>query len=109
MGPEQAVKAHQLVKATVMLPVHWGLFNLAAHVWTEPMERAIVAARKSGVPLVAPMLGGSVDPLNPESVGIWWPELPWVSEEDKPIRSSGVDHLMQPQRLSAERKTAIGS
>lgn len=109
MGPEQAVKAHQLVRATVMLPVHWGLFNLAAHVWTEPMERTLVAARKSGVFLVAPMPGGSVDPMNPESVGIWWPELPWVPEEEKPIRSSGVDHLMQPQRLSAERKAALGS
>ncbi|BCS97811.1 Zn-dependent hydrolase [Desulfoluna limicola] len=109
MGPEQAVMAHQLVGAKVMLPVHWGLFNLAAHVWTEPMERAIVAAQKSGVTLVAPVPGGSVDPMNPAPVDIWWPDLPWVPAEEKPIRSSAVEHLLQPQRLSAERKAVIGS
>ena len=43
LGPEQAVRANQLVKGRVMLPVHWGLFTLAYHGWTEPIERARVA------------------------------------------------------------------
>jgi L-ascorbate metabolism protein UlaG (beta-lactamase superfamily) len=48
-GPEQAVLAHRLVRGAVMLPVHWGLFDLALHGWTEPMERVLVAARAAGV------------------------------------------------------------
>jgi L-ascorbate metabolism protein UlaG (beta-lactamase superfamily) len=35
IGPEQAVQAHELVRGRVMFPVHWGLFQLAFHGWTE--------------------------------------------------------------------------
>lgn len=48
LGPEQAVLAHQQVGGAVMLPVHWGLFDLALHGWTEPMERVVAAAQKAG-------------------------------------------------------------
>ena len=41
LGPEQAIIAHQLVKGKTMIPVHWGLFDLALHGWTEPAERII--------------------------------------------------------------------
>ena len=37
-GPEQAVLAHHMVGGNVMVPVHWGLFDLALHGWTEPAE-----------------------------------------------------------------------
>ena len=40
IGPEQAVLAHQLVRGKVFLPIHWGLYALAYHGWTEPAERA---------------------------------------------------------------------
>ncbi|MEM9292382.1 MAG: MBL fold metallo-hydrolase [Acidobacteriota bacterium] len=49
LGPEQGVRAHQLVRGKVMLPVHWGLFGLNAHGWTEPAERVLVAAANNGV------------------------------------------------------------
>ena len=45
LGPEQAVEAHRRVRGAVMLPVHWGLFALASHGWTEPIERVLAAAR----------------------------------------------------------------
>ncbi len=45
LGPEQAIEAHLRVRGAVMLPVHWGLFALASHGWTEPIERAVVASR----------------------------------------------------------------
>ena len=47
LGPEQAVRAHQLVRGAVMLPVHWAGFDLALHSWTEPIERLMVAAAAS--------------------------------------------------------------
>ncbi|HEY1101478.1 MAG TPA: MBL fold metallo-hydrolase, partial [Myxococcota bacterium] len=42
LGPEQAVTAHQMVRGKVLLPIHWGLWVLAMHGWTEPMERVLV-------------------------------------------------------------------
>ena len=43
LGPEQAVEASRLVQARAMMPVHWALFKLASHGWTEPVERVLAA------------------------------------------------------------------
>lgn len=89
MGPEQAVQAHQMVRGKVMLPVHWGLFSLSTHSWTEPIERASVAALHAGVPLATPRPGESVEPgAAPLPIKAWWPALPWRSAHDYPIVST---------------------
>lgn len=90
-GPEQAVRAHQLVRGRVLLPVHWGLFALAYHSWTEPVERVLVAAQKAGVPVLVPRPGQSVEPATPPPFERWWPTLPWKTAEQRPIVSSQVD------------------
>jgi L-ascorbate metabolism protein UlaG (beta-lactamase superfamily) len=90
LGPEQAVQAHQLVRGDVMLPVHWGLFDLALHGWTEPMERVIAAAEKAGVRVAAPKPGGMVEPALVGPVERWWPAVPWRTVEQSPVWSSGV-------------------
>ena len=46
IGPEQAVIAHQWLRGKALLPIHWGLFDLALHNWTEPIERTLLAAEK---------------------------------------------------------------
>ena len=38
------MRAHQLVRGKVLLPAHWGLFTLAYHAWTEPIDRVLAAA-----------------------------------------------------------------
>jgi L-ascorbate metabolism protein UlaG (beta-lactamase superfamily) len=88
IGPEQAVRAHQLVGGRVMLPVHWGLFRLAYHGWTEPIERALAAAAKDGVTLIAPRPGQSVEPSSPPPFDHWWPSLPF---SNTPIVSTQMD------------------
>ena len=90
LGPEQAVEAHQMVGGKVMLPVHWGTFDLALHGWTEPMERVLVAAQAAGVTVVTPRPGESVSPLAPTAPSRWWPSLPWETEAQSPARSSGL-------------------
>lgn len=87
-GPEQAVRAHQLVRGRALLPVHWGLFALAYHSWTEPVERVLVAAQKAGVAILVPRPGQSVEPATPPPFERWWPELPWQTAEQRPIVSS---------------------
>lgn len=91
LGPEQAVTAHQLVRGRVMLPVHWGLFNLAFHGWTEPAERVLVAAKRLGVTAVFPKPGQSFEPAEPPPFERWWPDLPWETAEQAPIVASQMN------------------
>ncbi len=100
LGPEQAVLAHQLVGSRVMFPVHWGLFDLALHSWTEPIERTLVAAKKHAVEVASPRPGGSFEwsdaPL--PAVDRWWPNVPWQTVDEAPSWSSSVDDLLNGYR-----------
>jgi L-ascorbate metabolism protein UlaG (beta-lactamase superfamily) len=91
IGPEQAVRAHGMVRGRVMLPMHWGLFQLAPHAWTEPIERAVAAAGSAGTVIVMPRPGGSIEPEAPPAAARWWPAVPWVDATKDPIRSTKVD------------------
>jgi L-ascorbate metabolism protein UlaG (beta-lactamase superfamily) len=90
LGPEQAVRAHRLVRGQAMLPLHWALFDLALHGWTEPMERVLVAAAREGVRVATPRPGGRVEPASLGAVERWWPDVPWQSAAEAPIRSTGI-------------------
>lgn len=91
IGPEQAVLAHQMLQGRVLLPVHWALFPLAAHGWTEPIERALAAAGNAGQTVIAPKPGQSIEPTAPPSLERWWPELPWKTGAQDPIVSTQVN------------------
>jgi len=100
LGPEQAVIAHQLVGAKVMLPVHWGLFNLANHGWTEPIQRVLLAAEQTGVVVVAPRPGGSVEPTKGAFVDEWWDKtVAWKRVAERPAWSTSVEKLQKPSVL----------
>jgi L-ascorbate metabolism protein UlaG (beta-lactamase superfamily) len=87
IGPEQAVEAHQLVGGRVMLPVHWALFELAPHTWTEPIERVAIAAETRRVQLITPRPGQSVEPASARFER-WWPKLPFQTAAEAPIVST---------------------
>jgi L-ascorbate metabolism protein UlaG (beta-lactamase superfamily) len=72
MWPEQAVQAHQDVRAGLMLPVHWGTFNLAIHDWNEPAERLVRAANSAGIKIVTPRPGQLVDLAALPDPEYWW-------------------------------------
>jgi len=88
IGPEQAVQAHQLLRGRVMLPMHWGLFALAYHGWTEPIERVLAAAEPVAVQVIAPRPGESVEPARASTLVRWWPKLRWESALRHPIVST---------------------
>ncbi|MBO6575154.1 MAG: MBL fold metallo-hydrolase [Rhodothermales bacterium] len=98
LGPEQAVQAHQMVRGGLMLPVHWGLFDLALHGWTEPAERVRAAAGAAGISVAFPRPGESVT-LDDYSSEVWWPELPWQNAEEAPNVSTGVSELTTTRGL----------
>ena len=39
LGPDGAVEAFEALGAKVLMPIHWGLFDLGLHAWRQPMER----------------------------------------------------------------------
>jgi len=91
IGPEQAVLAHQMLRGRVLLPVHWGLFGLAFHGWTEPIERVLAAAGQAGQSVLVPRPGQSVEPEAPPAFERWWPELPWNTAAQDPIVSTKLN------------------
>ncbi|MEP6780721.1 MAG: MBL fold metallo-hydrolase, partial [Gemmatimonadaceae bacterium] len=90
LGPEQAVNASQRVNARTMLPVHWALFTLATHAWTEPVERSLIASKTAGVMLLTPKPGEAFEPTSAHTSVRWWPTLPFKTAAEVPIVSSHV-------------------
>ncbi|WP_428328378.1 MBL fold metallo-hydrolase [Mucilaginibacter sp.] len=70
MGPDNASNAHIALKGALMMPLHWGTFNLAPHAWYEPIERLTVYANDKHIKLFVPEPG---KPTEPEPyVSDWW-------------------------------------
>ena len=72
LGPDNALKALQLLGGGAFLPVHWGTFSLAMHAWDEPAETLLSMAPRQGVQLLMPQLGQAVEPAQVDSVTPWW-------------------------------------
>lgn len=106
IGPEQAIEARVALGSGLFIPVHWGTFDLAMHGWTEPVERVLVAAERAGVPIAVPLPGESIEPASPPRLSRWWPSVPWLTAEDTPIVSSGIE---QPWRTAQKPKTLVGT
>jgi L-ascorbate metabolism protein UlaG (beta-lactamase superfamily) len=72
MGPERASEAQLALRGKLLLPIHWGTFNLSLHSWTEPVERIIQYAAQKNFTLVLPKPG---QPLEITGMGYnseWW-------------------------------------
>jgi L-ascorbate metabolism protein UlaG (beta-lactamase superfamily) len=73
MMPEETVQAAQDLRANVLLPVHWGKFQLALHSWDESIRRVTARATERGVSITTPMLG---EPItiggNTLPAAHWW-------------------------------------
>jgi len=72
LNPEQAVAAHQSLNGGVLLPIHWGTFNLAFHDWNEPPERLLKAAAAENTQVIIPRPGQTVSIAKPPPAEFWW-------------------------------------
>jgi L-ascorbate metabolism protein UlaG (beta-lactamase superfamily) len=71
MGPDHASDAHIALKGKLMMPIHWGTFNLSTHAWDEPIERLLKYAKEKNIELFIPEPGKPTEvkgALNSE----WW-------------------------------------
>jgi L-ascorbate metabolism protein UlaG (beta-lactamase superfamily) len=61
MGPDGAAKAFAQLSAGhvggLLMPIHWGLFDLALHGWRQPIERMTQLADEAGIRLLSPEPG----------------------------------------------------
>jgi len=72
MDPEKAISAHSLLNAEVLLPIHWGTFNLAMHTWKEPVQKIIELSKKKQVKLLLPTPGSICEINGKELISGWW-------------------------------------
>lgn len=58
MGPDGAAEVFAAMGATgLLMPIHWGLFDLALHAWRQPIERITELADHAGWKLWSPEPG----------------------------------------------------
>jgi len=73
--PEEAVQAFIDLKGQKLVPVHWGMFDLALHSWHEPIERVTAEAKKRDIDIITPRLGQLVSIKQKSVFEDWWSEL----------------------------------
>ena len=72
MGPDNATNAHLALKGKVMMPIHWGTFDLALHAWREPVQQFEQLARQKNITGFMPLPG---EPTEFTGEGLntrWW-------------------------------------
>jgi len=71
MGPEGALRSFRAMGGGgLLMPVHWGLFDLALHYWTQPIE---MIWREEGLKLWSPTPGVPSDVVKGEELrSEWW-------------------------------------
>jgi L-ascorbate metabolism protein UlaG (beta-lactamase superfamily) len=75
MTPEEGVRAHGDLtgeSGAVLLPIHWGTFDLAPHAWDEPIERTLAAAVPLGHTVATPRPGEPFEPGTDTDFRPWW-------------------------------------
>ncbi len=74
--PEEAVKGFVELRGKIMVPVHWGMFDLSTHNWYDPPTRVTELAKEQNINLVTPRLGQLVSITSPPALDEWWKEVP---------------------------------
>ncbi|MDR1162486.1 MAG: MBL fold metallo-hydrolase [Candidatus Accumulibacter sp.] len=74
--PKEVIQVYRDIGARAFVPVHWGVFDLARHPWSESIEILSGLAEEAGdVKLLTPVMGERLVPgENPNRA--WWREAP---------------------------------
>jgi L-ascorbate metabolism protein UlaG (beta-lactamase superfamily) len=74
LGPEGAARAFAALGGTgLLMPIHWGLFDLALHAWRQPIQRLLEIADARGIGLLAPAPGSPTEVVRGVEVrSDWW-------------------------------------
>lgn len=72
MTPEEGTATHLAVRGGLLIPVHWGTFNLALHSWSEPVERVLKDADRHDIRVAVPRPGQVLDVDKLPKSDPWW-------------------------------------
>jgi L-ascorbate metabolism protein UlaG (beta-lactamase superfamily) len=61
LGPDRAAELHRQIDAAVLMPIHWGSFEMALHPWDQPVVRLLELAEEQGIALMVPLPGQPVE------------------------------------------------
>lgn len=75
MHPEDVVAAFKDLKAKVLVPIHWAVFQLSRHAWYEPATRITELARANGITLYVPKMGAVMSAVSEHTLDEWWMPL----------------------------------
>ena len=73
--PEEAVQASIDLKGRYLVPVHWGMFNLAIHNWYDPIQESVKFSKIHDVKLMTPKLGQLISLEEQTMTTDWWSNL----------------------------------
>ena len=106
MSPVQGVQAHldlqQGEPSGVLLPIHWGTFNLAFHPWAEPGEWTKAAADAVGQAVALPVPGQPFEPAGVLPVEPWWRGVGYVPDHEWPVPALAVKPAREDLDLVGE-------
>lgn len=74
MMPEEVPLAMADLKAQVFMPIHWGIFKLALHPWTDPVVRLQNAIHATDLKMVTPAIGQGFFLNGDQPTPEWWLE-----------------------------------
>lgn len=72
MFPEETVQAHMDLKGKLLMPIHWGKFDLSLHPWKESVQRLSKKTDAEGVSLFTPEVGQMVSLSDGSDLDRWW-------------------------------------
>jgi L-ascorbate metabolism protein UlaG (beta-lactamase superfamily) len=74
LGPDGAARAFEALGGKgLMMPIHWGLFDLALHAWRQPITRMLELAAEKGIRIWAPEPGSPTEVVaGVEVQSEWW-------------------------------------
>ena len=70
--PEEGIQGFQELGGDYLVPVGWGMFNLAVHNWYDPPKEATRLAKAEGIKLITPRFGQIISMDNPPLFDEWW-------------------------------------
>lgn len=72
MFPEETAQAHLDVRGGLLMPIHWGKFDLSLHTWKESVNRLTKKAQEENIQLFTPEVGETVLVPSSEEMDAWW-------------------------------------
>ena len=74
MFPEETAQAHLDVNGKLLMPIHWGKFDLSLHPWKESVQRLEKKAQAENISLFTPEIGQTVSLADSSDLDLWWKE-----------------------------------